>query len=88
MGERPSKQHSIDRITGDGDYTPGNCRWATQAMQARNKSNNHWITFNGETLCITDWGRKTGISHSTLRKRIKKLGWSVEKTLTTPPIKP
>ena len=78
---------SLDRKNNDGPYSPDNCRWSTRIEQQRNKRTNHFLTYNGKTRTIAEWGEITGILPATIQHRICRDGWSVEDALLTPPRK-
>lgn len=83
MGPRPSPQHTIERVNNDKGYSPDNCVWATKQVQKNNTRRNRRLTFNGETLTITEWSRRLGGHHRTVAWRLKR-GWSLERALTEP----
>lgn len=83
LGPRPPG-FSLDRIDNDGDYRPGNVRWADQQTQKVNRRRSVMLTFQGETLTASEWSRRLNINVSTITQRIR-LGWTVEQALTATP---
>lgn len=87
MGERPSKEHSIERINNDKGYSKDNCKWVHRSEQYSNKRkppSKVLMTINGETKSITEWGKIKGIPVTTLWRRQKKMGWTDEECVLTP----
>ncbi len=69
MGQRPSDKHSIERNDVNGDYTPENCRWATDEEQALNKTTTVWIEVDGVRKPLATWAKEKGVSIHAVRQR-------------------
>lgn len=79
MGLCP-KAKSIERKDNNKGYSPSNCRWATSAEQARNRSSTRMIKFQGKRMCAADWADSVGLSRETVRMRLHR-GWSIKRVL-------
>lgn len=75
IGQRPSMNHSIDRIDNNRDYAPGNIRWATAIEQSSNKRVTIRLTFYGVSKTLKEWCSIAGVEYHTAWKRLKIRNW-------------
>lgn len=86
VGERPSPQHTLDRIDNDGHYAPGNVRWATRAEQQANRRTPILVLeYAGETKTLREWAAHFGLKYRTLFERFRRGTLSPEEILAPTP---
>lgn len=74
----------IDRINVDGDYEPSNCRFVRQIDNARNKTDSAYITYRGQTKCMSEWAEYFDIGYKLLHQRLRRDKLDFETAITKP----
>lgn len=74
VGDPPAQGYTLDRYPNrNGDYEPGNVRWATWEEQANNKDSVRLVTLpDGRRMSVAMAARVTGINRLTLNSRLKR----------------
>ncbi len=76
---------TLDRRDNNGHYEYDNIRWATPLEQAANRCSNVVLTYDNQTMHISAWARKLGVSKACIRARYLRFDGDVEKTLNITP---
>jgi hypothetical protein len=72
----------LDREDNYGMYEPSNCHFVSSKINNNNRRDNRLIRYAGKTQTLQQWADETGLNTATIRMRLDKLHWSVEKALT------
>lgn len=86
IGPKPTKEHTLDRWpNNNGNYEPGNVRWATRRENNNNRRTSLMLEFQGQILALAEWAYLKGWSEKTIGNRLRQYGWQVDEALTIKP---
>lgn len=72
MGTRPAGS-SLDRYPdGNGNYEPGNCRWASAKDQVRHRRSTVTVEVDGETVALSEACESLGVDYTTVYRLLRK----------------
>jgi len=71
MGLTYQRGLDLDRIDNNKGYRPGNCRWVTRKVNARNKRTNRIINTPLGLMTVAEAAERSGIGVTTLHYRLR-----------------
>lgn len=84
IGQSPTEKHTQDRIDVNGNYEPGNVRWATRKEQSSNqrerKTCRRLVAFGVEKT-ISEWSNEYGVKYTAIMERLRR-GWTPENAVS------
>lgn len=78
VGLRPKNKTSIGRINVDIGYFPDNCRWESFYEQARSRTDNVFVNFDGKKMVLKDACLKLNVSYKNIHAKMKYKNLSFE----------
>lgn len=83
MGARPDGM-TIERNDVDGDYEPGNCRWATMREQQGNRRDTIRIAIGDRIQPLKVWCEELGVAYKKVHLRLTRYGYELNRALDLP----
>lgn len=80
VGKKPSRYYQLDRIDNNGNYEPGNVRWATPSENTRNRAMSVKVTLHRDVIPFTDALDRLGQSRKDYQKHYSSVSrlWKMD----------